>query len=278
MATANDVLWQARSRLGYYAPNDPQPGSEAGRWMAQVTGESWLRGSSWSIAWCACFASMCLGLAGQSCPGAPSYNCDTWVSRARQSGGNFVGKYNAAAGDIVFFDWNLNGSLDHVGIVELNCGSYLQTIEGNTNGNRVARRTRSFGTIAYVLRPPYAGSTSNAPASGLSVDGFWGSGTSTRLQQVLGTPADGIISDQYAGNRSLMPGCTSGWEWGNANHGGSTVIKALQRKVGASPDGVMGKDTIRKLQAYLGTYQDGIISAPSNVVKAMQRRLNGGKF
>lgn len=277
MATPNDVLAQARKRIGYYAPDDPQPGSEAGRWMAQVTGEQWLRGSSRSIAWCACFASMCLGLAGQSCPGAPSYNCDSWVSRARTTGGNFVNKYAAAAGDIVFFDWNGNGSLDHVGIVELNCGSYLQTIEGNTNSNRVARRTRSFGTISYVLRPPY--SSASRPTSstgGLTVDGYWGSGTTKRLQQVLGTPADGIISDQYAGNRSLMPGCTSGWEWKNSTHGGSTAIKALQRKVGASPDGVMGRDTITKLQAYLGTYRDGIISAPSNAVKEMQRRLNRG--
>lgn len=276
MATANDVLWQARSRLGYYAPNDPQPGSEAGRWMAQVTGESWLRGSSWSIAWCACFASMCLGLAGQSCPGAPSYNCDTWVSRARQSGGNFVSKYNAAAGDIVFFDWNLNGSLDHVGIVEANCGSYLQTIEGNTSNNHVARRTRSFGTISYVLRPPYASASVSVPSGNIAVDGYWGSATTRKLQQVLGTYQDGIVSDQYNGNRSLMPGCTTGWEWGNANHGGSSVIKALQKRLGVTPDGIMGKDTIKALQRHEGTYVDGIISSPSNVVKALQRQLNNG--
>lgn len=284
MATANDVLNQARKRIGYYASNDPLPGSEAGRWMAEQTGESWLRGSSTSIAWCACFASMCLGLAGQTCPGAPSYNCDNWVSKARKNGGTFVNKYNATAGDIVFFDWNGNGSLDHVGIVEVNVGQYLQTIEGNTSNNRVARRTRSFATISCVLRPSYAqnvggqtGSVSQK-ASVVQVDGYWGSGTTKALQNALGTPTDGIVSDQYAGYRhTYLIGCTTGWDWTDARNGGSTVIKALQKKIGTTVDGVMGPKTVTALQKYLGCkYVDGVISSPSNCVKALQRRINNG--
>ena len=36
--TAQQSLDFARARLGYYAPNDPQPGSEAGRWLARKLG------------------------------------------------------------------------------------------------------------------------------------------------------------------------------------------------------------------------------------------------
>lgn len=49
------------------------------------------------------------------------------------------GKYTPLPGDIVFFDWNHNGGLDHVGIVEKVSGEYIYTIEGNSS-NRVARR------------------------------------------------------------------------------------------------------------------------------------------
>ena len=60
MATAEDVLNIARGELGYYAPDDPESGSKYGRWMADVTGEDWLRGPSREIWWCCCFSSWCL--------------------------------------------------------------------------------------------------------------------------------------------------------------------------------------------------------------------------
>ena len=56
MATVEDVLNIARGELGYYAPDDPEPGSKYGRWMADVTGEDWLRGPYRDISWCCCFS------------------------------------------------------------------------------------------------------------------------------------------------------------------------------------------------------------------------------
>lgn len=35
--------------------------------------------------------------------------------------------------------------------------------------------------------------------------------------------------------------------------GGSLVIRALQRKIDATVDGLLGPDTVRRLQIYLGT-------------------------
>ena len=35
MSGPADVLYHAAKRIGYYAPDDPEPGSEAGRYWAE---------------------------------------------------------------------------------------------------------------------------------------------------------------------------------------------------------------------------------------------------
>lgn len=55
------------------------------------------------------------------------------------------GSYTPAAGDIIFFDWGNNGTIDHVGIVESVSGGTVNTIEGNS-GDKVARRSYSIGS------------------------------------------------------------------------------------------------------------------------------------
>lgn len=110
-------------------------------------------------------------------------------------------------------------------------------------------------------------------SASLTVDGKWGASTTKSLQRALGTKVDGVISSQPSNSvtNALYGGVTFGSK-------GSPLVKALQRKVGAKADGKLGPDTVRKLQAYLGTTQDGKISRPSAVVKAMQRKLNNGTF
>lgn len=56
------------------------------------------------------------------------------------------------------------------------------------------------------------------------------------------------------------------------------MVKALQRKIGASIDGYFGPLTCRLLQRHLGTPVDGKIDKPSPMVKELQRRLNAGTF
>lgn len=107
----------------------------------------------------------------------------------------------------------------------------------------------------------------------LVVDGFWGSSTTRRLQQVLHTPVDGIVSSQPAVWRDDNPGLTTGWDW-DTTPGGSRVISALQKTIGADRDGKVGPQTITMLQLSLGTPADGHLSAESKAVMALQRRLN----
>lgn len=73
----------------------------------------------------------------------------------------------ARAGDLVCFDWEMNGVADHVGMFTgmFNAGQ-LVTIEGNTtaegaagnqsNGGQVAIRNRPRSTVAAIVRPRYS--------------------------------------------------------------------------------------------------------------------------
>lgn len=115
-----------------------------------------------------------------------------------------------------------------------------------------------------------------APAkTKIAVDGKWGKETTRALQRALGTPVDGIIS------RQLRNSVTQALYGGTVHfgRGGSPMVRALQKKVGAKVDGYLGPETVRKLQRYLGTVVDGVISRPSSMmVRELQKRLNNGTF
>ena len=219
MGTPNDVLRIAAGEIGYYAPDDPQPGSKYGRWMADVTGESWLAGPSTEVWWCMIFVSWVFAQAGVDFPGAPSYNTDSTLAAARKVG-RVTDAGHAGPGDIVVFDWNFSSAAtDHVGIVEKNYGTYLQTIEGNTsgsaagkqsNGNGVWRRTRDYSVVAGVVSPYWDGPSSAAPVhASLDVDGWWGPATVRALQAALGTEQDGVVSNQDSRDMSAIGGVPS---------------------------------------------------------------------
>lgn len=164
MSDANTVLKIAAGEIGYIALRDPNEGSKYGRWMAQKTGNSYFKGHSTKVPWCAMFASWVFAQAGVSVPGMPSASCGS-ILRPCQGAGLVVPSRSAQPGDIVIFDWGAkDNSHDHIGIVELNKGSYLQTIEGNTspsnagsqgNGGGVWRRTRDWSVVQDVIRPAY---------------------------------------------------------------------------------------------------------------------------
>ena len=84
------------------------------------------------VAWCACFVSWCYGQAGLSEPrfaGCQSQGVP-WFTSHGQWGAR--GYEHIAPGDAIFFDWDLDGSADHVGIVIGTDGSRVYTVEGNS--------------------------------------------------------------------------------------------------------------------------------------------------
>lgn len=285
MATAQQALARAAQEVGYSRWSDPEAGTRYGRWYAQK-----LKSPSFGangVPFCAMFVSYILDQVGQPCPGLPAAYCPYILNDARKAGIALADRTKAQPGDLVIFNWD-GGVVDHIGFVELNKGSYIQTIEGNTNNGAVARRTRAWSVVAAIVRVPYGqggaapapAPAPSAPSGGLDVDGLWGSATTRRAQQVCGTPVDGEVWHQY--NRSKLPGCTTGWKWDNTGKG-SPLIRALQAKWGAPVDGVMGPKTANAMiRYYMGssgaTVQDGKLDAPSLTIRAFQRALNAGRI
>jgi cell wall-associated NlpC family hydrolase len=121
--------------------------------------------------WCGSFVNYVFKSVGVDIPrvvytpdGAQSFkDMNRWASRA----------VSPQAGWVVFFDWQNDGQIDHVGIVVgVNSDGSVKTIEGNTspsnqsNGGQVMVRNRSLTNIAgYGVPKAY---DSNAPRAVLA--------------------------------------------------------------------------------------------------------------
>lgn len=115
-------------------------------------------------AWCGIFVWWCfhqlkadnLFCGGHRIAYVPSI-ADYYIAQKR-----IVKKTKGKKGDLVFFDFNHNGTSDHIGIIEKNLGGgYYKTIEGNTgigndaNGGQVMHRKRHTSVISRIARPKY---------------------------------------------------------------------------------------------------------------------------
>lgn len=98
------------------------------------------------VSWCACFVSWCAEQCGYLESGVMTKFslCSDGVKWFQSKGQFKDGSYVPAAGNIIFFDWGDDGSIDHVGIVESVSKGNVNTIEGNS-GDAVRRRSYPIG-------------------------------------------------------------------------------------------------------------------------------------
>lgn len=169
----------AKRDLGYYAPDDPEPGSKFARYYEQhwAPGQSWLLGPSTDIWWCCMAVSVWLDIAGIPLAGFPSYNTENTLAKTHAR----VDLEHAQPGDIVVFDWD-GGATDHIGIItNINCNGLLECIEGNYNNSvALVDRSGSRDCVAAVIP------LNTEPASDkITVDGYLGYFTVDALQRVL---------------------------------------------------------------------------------------------
>jgi peptidoglycan hydrolase-like protein with peptidoglycan-binding domain len=165
----NAATWRALESAPA-APTPPAAGSRRQRILDAARGElgtlesgnnrgaalkypqSFGRGAE---AWCADFASWVMQRSGgrMNDPYCPS------VVNQLKRDGNWKGTSNPQPGDLVLFDWDRDGTADHIGIVErVNADGSIGTIEGNTENPQtgqegVWRRTRSMGTVLGFGNP-----------------------------------------------------------------------------------------------------------------------------
>ena len=129
----------SKSLAGVEFVNGTRPGNQAVVDIAKsqvgnVGGQpywSWY-GFTSRVEWCACFVSWCYGQMGLTEPrfsGCQSQGIPWFQSHGQWGGRDYA---NIAPGDAIFFDWDLDGSADHVGIVVGTDGSRVYTVEGNS--------------------------------------------------------------------------------------------------------------------------------------------------
>lgn len=103
-------------------------------------------------------------------------------------------------------------------------------------------------------------------------DGIWGEATTRALQKYLGTVIDGIISHQLVSSEKLLISRFGHTFQFDKTRKGSLCIKALQKKLGVTADGLLGKNTIKALQRWLGVVPaDGICGKQTTI--ALQKFL-----
>ena len=129
----------SESLAGVEFVNGTRPGNQAVVDIAKsqvgnVGGQPYWGGYGFNprVEWCACFVSWCYGQMGLSEPRFAA--CQSQGIPRFQSHGQWGGRdyANIAPGDAIFFDWDLDGSADHVGIVVGTDGSRVYTVEGNS--------------------------------------------------------------------------------------------------------------------------------------------------
>ena len=154
---------------------------------------------------------------------------------------------DAKAGDIVIFTWDGNGynsergSRDHIGFVRAKGTSgIVYTVEGNTLGGKVAKRTRSARYIYAIYRPNYPKKKASATKKAYS-------GTLPEL------PARGYLKKGDKGESVGHLQKFLNWAMGSQlsvdkDFGTKTraAVISFQKKYGLVQDGLFGKKCLAK--------------------------------
>ena len=129
----------------------------------------------------------------------------------------------------------------------------------------------------YILR--YRGGET---AGLLDVDGDFGFQSVWQWQAVMGTPTDGEVWGQSSTLRVWYPGITARVLYDGGS--GSSLVRAVQRRLGLVADGVIGYWTVGGIQQKLEGW--GYDIGPAGVdhiwghdtSRALQRSINDGKW
>ena len=199
-------------------------------------------GYNYRIEWCACFISWLAEKLGITDIIPIDMSCNSQIKKFKSMGVWHTDR-NFQSGDIIYYDWDISGDADHVGIIEKVNGMSLTVIEGN-NGNypndRVRRREISSGSslIFGYARPEYP-SVTFRKSSANTINVFLptlrkgDSGNSVKILQAF------LIAYEYSTGISGIDG-----EFGFDTE---SAVKQFQKNSGISVDGIVGENTWSEL-------------------------------
>lgn len=219
-------------------------------------------------AWCAAGVSVWSLKAGTAEYTGTSVNCDEfrniWRNKGIYRGGNAV----PAMGWLINYDWDGNGSDDHIGLVVDCDGSTIQVIECN-KADSVGYRWIDVGDpcISCFGAPNY-GDSSYQPVNESSVDqlalevlaGVHGNGDARKASL-------GVMYQAVQARVNQMLGSGTGSSPSPVNAGGSSSIREVQSWInanygaGVEEDGIFGPETRGGLVYSLQSELNGLYGA-----------------
>jgi peptidoglycan hydrolase-like protein with peptidoglycan-binding domain len=239
------------------------------------------------VSWCFNEAGLVSLVAASSKKGFASCTAGlSWFQKHKR----VVNKYAGQPGDIVFFNFNGDGTPDHVGIIEAASKDGLTVIEGNTspdfrrgsqvNGDGVYRRHRPYLNVMAIVRPNYP--VSVKPATSLSQNKKIATGVAgaTALggggAAVVNTTSSDTVKPTTYVSAPAFPG-TGSFKIGSENKAVLAVENGLVKvKLLTLADGIYTSKTKAAVVAYQkrkGLVADGIVGPKtySSIVKEVSR-------
>lgn len=170
--------------------------------------------------------------------------------------------YLAMPSDVITFDWNLNGTPDHIGFVANRISdTEIHTLEGNTGSGIVAYRTRPDTYINGVWRPQFK-PTSFTTLKKLDIDGKFdynsiaclqlalrrGGYYKGKIDAILGKETVRALQKKASDGSGMRIACDGAW--------GIKTTKALQKWLNIKVDGYWGVDSTKSLQRWCNNYNE----------------------
>ena len=267
MATAKDILSRAISFIGV---KESPANSNNVIFNTHYYGKA-VSGSAYP--WCCVFVWDIFRMCNASklfCNGSKTAYCPT-VENYYKSIGAYYSKTQGEPGDLCLMDFG-KGRASHIGIVEKkNTDGSYKVIEGKTsttsndNGGSVMRRIRKTNVIRGFGRPNYKTSKNNATISTshtytktqfikdvqsairAKVDGIAGKETLSKTVTVSKTKNRKHAVVKPLQKYLNVQGFNCGTEDGIAGVKFDNAVKTYQRTKGLSVDGIIGKNTWKKL-------------------------------
>jgi LysM repeat protein len=169
--------------------------------------------------WCCAFiwdGFRSTDLSGLFCGGQKTAYCPFVVGYAKQH--NQWVTDNFRRGDLLLYDWNGDGTADHIGFCLSWNGQYAIAVEGNSN-DAVEQVTRYPGNILGAYRPNYPAEESGSSKTVYTVrkgDSLWAIaeqfyGNGSLYNQII--DANGLTSSRiYPGQELVIPGAADSKE------------------------------------------------------------------
>lgn len=229
---AADIVGIALTQVGYHESGDNN--TKYGAWA----GNNYVGWCDIFISWCAAKAGVSSSVIPQKSFGGADSGMNWFIKKGqfkyRESG------YTPKPGDIMFLDWNYNGSPDHVGIVvEAYSDGSVRIIDGNYSdqvNNRLIypgsgmkwnniKSVVGYGTPAYSKTGSSAGSTGNNAASETKCDSYYKVSTNDSGLILRSAPVSGnFLAEMPKGTmlRVTKTTVSNGNAWGYTTYNGKS--------------------------------------------------------